>query len=113
VTSLIRRNGVTVVYYEAPLPATQQKSMDAAQIALGLEALTLAACRECGVRLVKPVHNGTVKKHFAGTGRADKLAIIEACRRRGWNPDDDNHADALAVADLGVWETWLNRGMAA
>src|SRR6266511_1516198 len=40
---------------------------------------------------------GTIKRHIAGKGNADKAAVIEAVRRLGFNPSDDNEADALAL----------------
>jgi hypothetical protein len=40
---------------------------------------------------------GTIKRFIAGKGNADKQAVIEAVRARGFNPADDNEADALAI----------------
>jgi hypothetical protein len=40
---------------------------------------------------------GTVKRHVTGKGNADKAAVIEAVRRLGFNPSDDNEADAIAL----------------
>lgn len=39
----------------------------------------------------------TVKKHWSGSGRADKAAMVAEAKRRGFRPDTDNAADALAV----------------
>ncbi len=39
----------------------------------------------------------TIKRHIAGKGNADKHAVIEAIRRLGFQPADDNEADALAL----------------
>ena len=44
----------------------------------------------------------TVKKHFTGSGRADKAAMIVEARRRGFRPVDDNAADALAVLHWAI-----------
>ena len=42
---------------------------------------------------------GRVKKRLTGNGHASKEAMIGACLERfGFLPQDDNHADALAVA---------------
>lgn len=47
------------------------------------------------------------RKYFLGKGRgfttaqAKKLAI-DQCRRRGWDPIDDNVADALGIWEYGV-----------
>lgn len=40
---------------------------------------------------------GTIKRHVAGKGNADKQAVIAAIRARGFAPADDNEADALAI----------------
>jgi hypothetical protein len=40
---------------------------------------------------------GTIKRHATGKGNADKAAVIEAVRKLGFNPADDNEADALAL----------------
>jgi crossover junction endodeoxyribonuclease RuvC len=53
--------------------------------ALGLETV------ECNVQ--------TVKRHFAGTGRADKAAMLARCQQLGWNIRNHNAADAAAVWD--------------
>lgn len=44
----------------------------------------------------------TVKKHWTGSGRADKAAMVAEARRRGFRPDSDNAADALAVLDWAI-----------
>ena len=40
---------------------------------------------------------GTIKKHATGQGNANKDAMIEAVKARGFKPQDDNEADAIAV----------------
>lgn len=40
---------------------------------------------------------GTIKLFIAGKGNADKNAVINAVRARGYNPADDNEADAIAI----------------
>jgi hypothetical protein len=40
---------------------------------------------------------GTIKRHIAGKGNADKAAVIDAVRKLGFAPADDNEADALAL----------------
>lgn len=44
----------------------------------------------------------TIKKHWTGKGGADKAAMIEQARKRGFRPETDNDADALAVLDWAV-----------
>ena len=40
---------------------------------------------------------GTIKKYATGKGNAGKKAVIQAMKDRGYNPGDDNEADALAI----------------
>ena len=40
---------------------------------------------------------GTIKRHATGKGNANKDAMIAAVRGRGFDPVDDNEADALAL----------------
>jgi Holliday junction resolvasome RuvABC endonuclease subunit len=40
---------------------------------------------------------GTIKRHVTGRGNADKDAVIAAVRALGFDPLDDNEADALAL----------------
>jgi hypothetical protein len=42
---------------------------------------------------------GTIKRHSTGKGNADKAAMITAIRALGFDPADDNEADALALLD--------------
>ena len=51
-----------------------------------------------------PVGVGVIKKHWAGKGNADKEAMINEARRRGFSVVDDNHADALATLSYAVKE---------
>lgn len=43
-----------------------------------------------------------VKRHWTGKGGADKAAMIAQARARGFRPETDNDADALAVLDWAV-----------
>jgi len=40
---------------------------------------------------------GTIKRHATGRGNANKQAMIDAARARGFTPADDNEADAIAI----------------
>ena len=40
---------------------------------------------------------GTIKRHATGKGNANKDAVIAAVRDLGFDPADDNEADALAI----------------
>ncbi|MGH6902128.1 MAG: crossover junction endodeoxyribonuclease RuvC, partial [Geminicoccaceae bacterium] len=45
---------------------------------------------------------GTIKRHATGKGNADKDAVIAAVRALGFDPGDDNEADALALLDWAL-----------
>jgi hypothetical protein len=45
---------------------------------------------------------GTIKRHIAGKGNADKAAVIAAVKALGFDPQDDNEADALALLDWAI-----------
>jgi len=43
---------------------------------------------------------GTIKKHATGKGNASKEGMVVAAIENGWQPKDDNEADALWLLDL-------------
>jgi Holliday junction resolvasome RuvABC endonuclease subunit len=43
---------------------------------------------------------GQIKQSWSGKGNANKLRMIEVAKQRGFDPKDDNHADALAILCL-------------
>jgi Holliday junction resolvasome RuvABC endonuclease subunit len=45
---------------------------------------------------------GTIKRHATGNGNANKEAVIAAVRALGFDPADDNEADALALLDWAL-----------
>lgn len=67
-------------------------------------------CYAREVALLPPASPATVKKHFAGSGSAQKPQIMAACDRRGWAPQDADAADALAVLDWGVHRWHARKG---
>lgn len=51
---------------------------------------------------------GTIKRHATGKGNASKEEVIEAMRRKGHHPSDDNEADALAILHWALDEEVLS-----
>ncbi|KAK54007.1 hypothetical protein [Bordetella bronchiseptica] len=49
-----------------------------------------------------PVGVSTIKKHWTGKGNADKTAMLAQARARGFRPETDNDADALAILSWAV-----------
>jgi Holliday junction resolvasome RuvABC endonuclease subunit len=77
------------------------KGTDAAHVYGGFMYALAAVCEEESIRCVGiPVT--TIKKYATGNGRATKEEMIAAARSRGFNPVDDNSADALAILLTGL-----------
>ena len=81
---------------------------DAAHVFGGLLA-TLTAWAEMHGIPYEGVPVGTIKRFATGKGNADKAAVIAAMKARGFNPADDNEADALALL---LWATSAQGGQA-
>lgn len=72
---------------------------------LGTDAAHAYGAFRALVEMVAAQHNvqllavgvGTIKKAWTGAGNADKAAMIAEAKRRGFRPDSDNAADALAI----------------
>lgn len=97
VVSVCEVMGPETVVFEAPFVGPAGRAnLDTARKLLGLACIAELVCFRKGITVYEQ-HNATVKKWFAGHGRADKAAMIAACRKHGWNPSDDNEADALAL----------------
>jgi Holliday junction resolvasome RuvABC endonuclease subunit len=69
---------------------------DAAHVYGGFLATLASWCEEHGIPY-EGVPVGTIKRHVTGKGNASKQAVIAAIKARGFNPVDDNEADALAI----------------
>ncbi len=69
---------------------------DAAHIYGGLLAVLGAWGEELGIAY-QGVPVGTIKRFIAGKGNADKAAVITAVQAKGFDPADDNEADAIAI----------------
>ncbi len=62
----------------------------------------LAAWAEANRIPYQGVPVGTIKRHITGKGNAGKQAVIDAVRKLGFAPIDDNEADALALLDWAL-----------
>lgn len=71
-------------------------STDSSHVYGGLLATLTAWCEQYGIPY-QGVPVGTIKRFIAGKGNADKQAVIASIRERGFNPSDDNEADAIAI----------------
>lgn len=84
---------IKAVYFEE---VRRHLGTDAAHVYGGLLAVVTLWCEERKIPyLGVPV--GTIKKHATGKGNASKAAVIAAVKAMGYDPRDDNEADALAL----------------
>jgi Holliday junction resolvasome RuvABC endonuclease subunit len=77
---------------------------DAAHVYGGLMATLTAWAENRGIPYAG-VPVGTIKRHATGKGNANKNAMISAAKSRGFNPADDNEADAIALLIWAIEET--------
>ncbi len=88
--------GVNQIYFEE---VRRHIGVDAAHAYGGFLAHLSAWCEDNKIPYLGiPV--GTIKKSLTGKGNANKQAMIDAVKDLGFNPIDDNEADALALLDL-------------
>lgn len=87
---------IHAVYYE---DVKNHAGTLAAHVYGGFLACLEMWCASNNVPL-RPVGVGVVKKHWTGKGNADKAAMCETARAKGFRPKDSNEADALAILSL-------------
>ncbi len=83
----------TSIYFEE---VRRHAGTDAAHVYGGLLATLTAWCEQRSIPY-QGVPVGTIKRHVTGKGNANKAAVIAAIRERGFDPADDNEADAIAI----------------
>jgi Holliday junction resolvasome RuvABC endonuclease subunit len=94
----VEGDGVTEVVFEA---VRRHIGTDAAHIYGGLLAILTKWCEARGIPY-QGIPVQTIKKHATGKGNAKKDAMMEAVRRWGFSPKDDNEADAIALLSLRI-----------
>jgi hypothetical protein len=105
-TEIDRLSGpVAAIWFEE---VRRHAGTDASHIYGGLMA-TLTSWAELRGVPYEGVPVGTIKRHAAGKGNADKAAMVAAVRARGFSPADDNEADAIAIL---LWAIETNGGVA-
>ncbi|WP_206186456.1 crossover junction endodeoxyribonuclease RuvC [Thalassospira lohafexi] len=87
------QGGFDALYFEE---VRRHIGTDAAHVYGGLMAHLTAWCEEQNIAY-QGVPVGTIKKHATGKGNAKKDVMIDAARKRGHSPKDDNEADAIAL----------------
>jgi len=84
---------IEAIYFEE---VRRHVATDAAHVYGGLLAVLTAWCEEHLVAY-QGVPVGTIKRFMTGKGNADKAMVIDAVRKYGFSPVDDNEADAIAI----------------
>lgn len=92
--------GITHVFFEE---VRRHRGVDAAHVYGGLLAVLSSWCEENSIPY-SGIPVGQIKKKWTGSGNASKDMMIEEARRRGFEPIDDNEADALAIFHHAVSE---------
>lgn len=93
ISVLDQDHAVKLVAYEE---VRRHMGVDAAHVYGGLQAVLTAWCEDHKIPY-EGVPVGTIKKHVTGKGNADKAAMVAAVRKHGFEPADDNEADAIAL----------------
>ena len=84
---------IEAIYFEE---VRSHNSNDSAHVYGGFLGALSTWCEEHLVAY-QGVPVGTIKRFITGKGNADKAAVIDAVRVRGFSPVDDNEADAIAI----------------
>lgn len=91
--------------FEAPILTTGKTDITTARKLMCLAGVAEMVAHRAGIPCYEQ-RIAEVRKHFVGHGNlrrdAAKRAVLDACRARGWQPRDDNAADALALLDYVV-----------
>jgi hypothetical protein len=105
-TEIDRLSGpIEAIFFEE---VRRHAGTDAAHVYGGLMA-TLETWAELRGVPYQGVPVGTIKKFWTGLGNANKQAMIDAARARGFSPTDDNEADAIAIL---LWAIETQGGLA-
>ncbi len=105
--SLHAAHPIEMVWFEA---VRRHAGTDAAHVYGGLLATLQRFCDSRGIPY-EGIPVQTIKKEWTGKGNAKKDAMIDECLRRGFEPADDNEADAIAILCIkhpGVRNTTQN-----
>ena len=97
--------GIDAVYFEA---VRRHLGTDALTYLRRFLATLSAWCEAQGIPY-SGVPVGTWKRHACGKGNATKQDVIDAMCARGFEPTDDNEADAIAIL---LWAIETKGGMA-
>lgn len=90
------------IAFEAPMQvvgfgaSTRPTSQQTVRLLMGLASIAELVAAKAEIPTYE-LNISTAKKHFAGSGRADKAAMMARCKQLGWPVRTDHEADAGAV----------------
>lgn len=90
---IARNTPVKAMYYEE---VRRHQGVDAAHVYGGMWGMVTSWCEDNKIPY-EGVPVQAIKKFVTGKGNATKEAVIAAVKSFGFNPADDNEADALAL----------------
>lgn len=95
-----------LIVYEAPMdPRHMKTNINTARMLIGMPAIVEAVAYQTGHHALREASVNDVRKHLLGyiprrakgdAPNAQKAPVIAALRERGYEPKDDNEADAIA-----------------
>ena len=94
--------GIDLLVYEAARNAAP-KMQGALVIQATLQGVFVAWATERGIEY-RGYSPSEIKKHATGVGNAGKPAMMAAAQKLGYDPVDDNEADALLLLTMAVEE---------
>ena len=92
---LIAVEDPNLVAFEAPILKAGGTAISTARKLMGLASHTEFVCHQREVRAFE-ANLMTIKKDFAGHGRAEKADMIAVAHRYGWDVKTEHEADACA-----------------
>ena len=98
---------ILAAYPDLEMVITEQahnRGGHATEVLNGLVTHVQSWCAEHNITKVTSVHSSTLKKSATGKGNASKEEMIQTAIEKGWNPKDDNEADALHILDYALHE---------
>ena len=98
--------GLDLVLFEE---VRRHAGTDSAHAYGGWLAILTAWCEHHGTAY-EAVPIGTIKRHVTGKGNASKDQVIAAVRALGFDPADDNEADALALLHWALANRMMGDG---
>lgn len=94
----MKGDGLASIYFEE---VRRHLGVDAAHAYGGYLGILTAWCEAHEIPY-EGVPVATIKRHATGKGNADKTAMVNAARARGFSPEDSNEADALLLLDYAL-----------